>query len=403
MNEIHLISLAVTFALGLVNFIRFKDVLYPPVLQAFLWFSILLLYAMFGSFFISTTYRTYLVVMNGVISFSLGAFIITYKYKAEKTYREQKKLDNGRILFEVFFWIPIIVLPFVLYKAYQTGMGGPFEEFYTNIRYIRSTTDQAEQLGPLMYVSTLTYIAIGILLLFDVPNRSTKLIVSYAIAIAYIFGSMGRSFLVMLFTITLGILGMTRRTSTVLLFFGYMTIVLIVFFTVGYLLSKGASLDATFSDNALTMKDNFITYLISPLPAFDRYISVDRVWGMGENIFRTPIAVLEAIGFDVKAVSLVQDYVFVPIPTNVYTVYQPYYADFKEIGIVVIPFILGLMHGFLYRMADKGNFFFIFIFSLSLYPLLMQHFQDQYFNLMSTWIQYTFWLCLFFFFVYRKR
>ncbi len=403
MNEIHIIALAVTFTLGLMNFIRFKDVLYPPVLQAFLWFSILLLYALFGSFFISTTYRTFLVVLNGVISFSLGAFIITYRYKAEKTYREQKKLDNGRILFEAFFWIPIIVLPFVLYQAYQTGMGGPFDEFYTNIRYIRTTTDQTEQLGPLMYVSTLTYIAIGILLLFDLPNRRTKLIISYAVAIAYVVGSMGRSFLVLLFTITLGILGMTRRTSTVLLFLGYMALVLIAFVTVGYLLSEGAHPDATFSENALTMKDNFITYLISPLPAFDQYISVDRPWGMGEHIFRTPIAVLEALGFDVEAISLVQDYAFVPIPTNAYTVYQPYYADFKEIGIVAIPFLLGLLHGFFYKMADKGNFFFIFIFSISLYPLLMQHFQDQYFSLMSTWIQFTFWLSLFFFSVYRKR
>ena len=402
MNEIQLLTLAVIFSLGLLNFIRYKDVLYPPVIQAFLWFSVLVLYAFFGSQFIPITGKAYFIITNGVITFSLGAFIITFRYMPGKVQRKRKTLENGRILFETFFWLPIIALPLVLYKAYQTGLEGPFDDFYTNLRYAHSITERSQPLGPLIYLSTLSYITVGILLLFEVPNRWIRLVISYAVSIAYITGSMGRSFFVLLFTITLGILGITRKTNATLLFLGYAIIVLITFITIGYVLGKGATPDSTISENITTMRDSIISYMISPMPALDKYMSIDRPYGMGENIFRTPIAILAALGFEVKAVPLVQDFVFVPFPTNVYTMYQPYYADFKEVGIVVIPFILGLMHGFFYKMADKGNCFFIFIFSLSLYPLLMQHFQDQYCNLMSTWIQYAFWLSLFFFCMYRK-
>ncbi|PYT03367.1 MAG: hypothetical protein DMF60_18625 [Acidobacteria bacterium] len=110
---------------------------------------------------------------------------------------------------------------------------------------------------------------------------------------------------------------------------------------------------------------------------------------MGVNSFRTILAVLRALGFGTPYVPLVQPYVDIPMPMNVYTVYQPYFKDFGIGGILTL-FPLGLAHGFLYRKATVRNphAVYVFLFSLSLFPLSTQVFQDMYFSVLSTWIQY---------------
>jgi oligosaccharide repeat unit polymerase len=140
-------------------------------------------------------------------------------------------------------------------------------------------------------------------------------------------------------------------------------------------------------------------YVIGSLAAFDRlrHTTVTLAWG--DNVFRTVWAVLYSIGFDTKPVPLLQPYIKTPVLTNVYTVYQPYFLDFSYVGAVLIQFFLGLLHGHIYRRAVRGSAFFVALYGLSLYPLVMQFFQDQYLNLLSTWVQFAavfgmfVWIC----------
>jgi oligosaccharide repeat unit polymerase len=94
-----------------------------------------------------------------------------------------------------------------------------------------------------------------------------------------------------------------------------------------------------------------------------------------------------------------QPYIKTPVLTNVYTVYQPYFLDFSYVGVVLIQFFLGLLHGHIYKRAVSGSAFFVTLYGLSLYPLVMQFFQDQYLNLLSTWVQFAVvvgmfvWIC----------
>ena len=58
-------------------------------------------------------------------------------------------------------------------------------------------------------------------------------------------------------------------------------------------------------------------------------------------------------------------------------------------------FLLGSLHGWVFRQLKAGLPIIVVANALLFYALLMQFFQDQYFSLMSQWIQILFWTYLF--------
>jgi oligosaccharide repeat unit polymerase len=70
--------------------------------------------------------------------------------------------------------------------------------------------------------------------------------------------------------------------------------------------------------------------------------------------------------------------VTVPLPTNVYTAFEPYYADYGLVGMLVAMFVIGVGQTWLFWKAQAGRHLYIFLFAISLYPLVMVAFDDQY-------------------------
>jgi oligosaccharide repeat unit polymerase len=96
---------------------------------------------------------------------------------------------------------------------------------------------------------------------------------------------------------------------------------------------------------------------------------------------------------NIQPVALIKEFTYVPDLTNVYTVYEVYFRDFSYSGILIPPlFLVG--HYWLYRKALLFGGVWIFYYSASVYPLVMQFFQDQYFSILSLWIQVAFWFWL---------
>jgi len=175
---------------------------------------------------------------------------------------------------------------------------------------------------------------------------------------------------------------------------------------VGLALEKGGSLGTSLSENWPTMRESFLTYAVGGIPALGTYLhnrgpDVDLGW----NSLRTIFAVLRGVGFQTTAAPLVQPYVDIPIPYNVFTVYHPYTKDFGDIGAVAVLFVLGFFHAAVYRQATVRNphAMYVFLYAISLFPLVMQVFQDMYFSILSLWIQYGVWAFLFFVFLSERR
>jgi len=136
-------------------------------------------------------------------------------------------------------------------------------------------------------------------------------------------------------------------------------------------------------------------YILGPLAAFDWAINGGLPATGGGMTFRTPLALLSALGFDFQVIDLIQPWAPTKLAGNVYTVFTPYYRDFGILGVVFFLGLLGLLQGWVFRQAMNGQAVMIVANAVLFYALLMQFFQDQYFSLLSQWVQIVGWMMLF--------
>jgi oligosaccharide repeat unit polymerase len=79
--------------------------------------------------------------------------------------------------------------------------------------------------------------------------------------------------------------------------------------------------------------------------------------------------------------------VWIPLPTNVYTAFQPFYEDFGYKGIAFFATVYGVLFGWLYRKAHSGSSTSKCMYAYITVVLMLQFFQEQFFVTLSTIIQ----------------
>ena len=123
-----------------------------------------------------------------------------------------------------------------------------------------------------------------------------------------------------------------------------------------------------------------LTYIAGPLAAFDSVVQHPADFMISaSHTFQFPLrlaAALHLINYTKPPV--LDRFVFVPFPTNVYTVFKFYFLEFGTIGAVVLLFLVGLLHSLLYLKARQGGRFCTFLFAYSMYPVLMVIFDEVY-------------------------
>lgn len=123
-----------------------------------------------------------------------------------------------------------------------------------------------------------------------------------------------------------------------------------------------------------------LSYIVGPLAAFDKVVQhpADFVAG-ASHTFQFPLKLAAALHLtDYTAPPLIDKFVFVPFPTNVYTVLKFYFLELGVFGTVVLMFFVGLLHSLLYLKARRGGRFSTFLFAFSIYAVIAVIFDDAY-------------------------
>lgn len=385
-----LVACVILLGVAALNYFRFRDPLYPGFLQAIIWAMMTGLLTLSGDWFHPIAPSVTAMVVAGVIAFSSGAYYASYRFIPTKQLFPAISLGTRAWPLHAFLFASIAGLPWYLSIAWRLGTSGPTDDFFFNLRW--AATNEIDGFGLSAYFSTFSYALVCLYVIFGGGTNRALVWIAASTASIYAAFSSGRTSIVLLAVSTLGVLAISRRLHWSRAAGAFAATAIFAFVAVAYATGKGVRTDETFSNNLDTLFDSFVTYLLSAVPAFNQLVMYDKAPGFGEYTFRFFYAVAERLGASVTAVPLVQQYVYVPVATNVYTYLQPYYLDFRAFGVVVFPFIFGYIHSYSYVRASSGNRAHIFLYGLLCYPLVMQFFQDQYFNLLSTWIQY---LCIY--------
>lgn len=380
------------------NYLLHRDVMYPGFLQASLWFVAATLVVLFQGMFIPIADCVFVLLAAGVVLFSMGAFLGSYDHTP---YRTRNYIAEGTLpsRYAVGVLTVVVLVGLVLYvgRVRYLGSSGPSNSFFVNLRYAVSVNhEETGGIGGVQYFVMLAYVLAAVVILKrqGLPRPAvSRLLLGTTLLLGLVFGvlSSGRGPVLALMVVVLAIPAVLRLTSPAKTVTVLVLLSLLLFATVGLALGKGGTLGNTLSENWSTMRESFLMYTVGSIPAFGTYLdNRGPDVELGLNTFRSIVALLQALGFQTTAAPLLQPYIDVPLSTNVYTIYQPYIADFGPFGAPAVLFVLGFIQAALYRRATVRNphALFVFLFAVSLFPLVMQVFQDMYFSLLSMWLQY---------------
>lgn len=293
-------------------------------------------------------------------------------------------------------WLAQILVLIALPLAYQQAIHlADGDSIFTVLGYVKlrlALTENGESFGLLDYFTSLAFVLSSIQIYSYLAKKTSFLRLTLSVLISLQYGYLGTGRTLFLLLIILMVTPLI--TVKIIRFRGMAISVLLtifIFIFVATLTGKGISPDADFFENIASFLDNLRGYTIAPWLALSQFIKSWSGMDFGLNTFRFFVSVLHASGLtNIAPIALIRDYEYIPDPTNVYTVYEAYFRDFWYFGIFIPPiFLIG--HWWLYRKANRTGGVWVFYYSASIYPLVMQFFQDQYFSLLSMWIQFGFW------------
>ncbi len=359
-----------------------KNVLYPPFLLSMLWtfiFSFLILPIVKVD---TVGGDTLAVVTAAVMSFSLGAALIRTNCRAGFSTREMNVISKRILLL-----LCLAVLPAFYLEVGRLSLTGGMDGFLFSARTAlleALTNGESVYSNPIFNI--VPVLAIFTAFIFLIESRSwteDRFWILFSIAIAAIFSILttGRT---MLLELVLGLLGIyllkTSQTSAVRAWkvVRWPVLMFLVMFSLLVPITKKISNLKGGATEAIS--DYAFGYCVIPLAGFNYVLHHTSEYKYEPNhTFRDVLPFISSVsrlrfipGRDSD------DFVETPLPTNTYTAFKFYYVDFGLTGLLLTMFLIGIIQTWLFKRSMEGDHLYVFLFALSLFPLIMTAFDDQY-------------------------
>lgn len=332
---------------------------------------------------------------------SLGIWLPLFCLSSFMTYqlmdRSERKVSNisytldqtelSHQLFNLLLIISIVITPLYVKKIMDVVLMFGTEDFMSSVRTYSVYGDA--QLGLLNYSSVINK-ALMLVAVWGYP-RIKLWHVSWT-CIANLLNSlaiMEKGGILLVFFCIVFVLFMRKVISlrTIVL----LSLLVIVLFY-GFNLMRAED-DSDYQKNE-TLLGFFAMYVLSPPVA---YCEVVREISpqFGGHTFSLIYVFLNRFGFGPYVIfERLQDFVYVPMPTNVYTIFQPFFLDFGQVGVGVFAVVYGVVSGITYRLMRNGNDFGKCMYLYTAYILVLQFFQENVFTVNLHVIQLTFFVYL---------
>ena len=159
-------------------------------------------------------------------------------------------------------------------------------------------------------------------------------------------------------------------------------------------LNKSGQPGGSISENAVALTRSFQLYSLGGLVAFQNALDGSITAESQGRTYRALYAVARASGRDVELPRLVSQYAYTPAPTNVYTLYYPYFSDFGSIGVTVILGFLGFLFTCIYLAAAGGAGPFAAAYGIVFSYIVLSSADEYVFSLLSMICQAVLYLLL---------
>ena len=357
----------------------------PWFLTIAIWGLILGLYYLLDTDLYPITKQFYICFLLWLPIFCLCA-IATYMLSSRSDYgMTTGGIDFNKSLFLLFFGISLIITPLYVYRVIQIVTMFGTEDLMTNVRTLAV---YGEGQGILNYSAVINQ-ALFVVALWAHPRIPIWQIVVLGLAcLMNSLAIMEKGMMFFVFVSTMFVLFEKKviRIRTILTF----SILILILF---YIFNLGRAGEDSDYQKEETLFDFFTMYALSPPVAFCQ-LSPEVIPQFGTNTFETVYLFLQRFGADVVVKDKLQEFVFVPVSTNVYTIFQPFFIDFGYRGVAFFAAVYGCLCGFLYRLFRNGNGVGTCLYTYAVYVLLLQFYQENVFLSMVFVLQFAFFIVL---------
>ena len=313
------------------------------------------------------------------LSFFISTSLIIYNvlpHTEENNNKATTHIDMtplNKLVFNCLFWVSVVMTPLYMKKIYDVVLIFGTEDFMSSVREYAVHGDL--QLGVLVY-SNLINSALLIVSVWAYPHiKKWQLVwavmgcILNSLAIMEKGGLLLVAFCIMFVLFEKKIIKL--RTIAV---FGVFVLLLFYMFNI-----MRAKEDSDYQQNE-TLFGFIAMYILSPPVAYCE-LNIDIDTQFGANSLPLLYYYLNKFGFGTYAImERLQEFVYVPVCTNVYTAFQPYYQDFGQVGVAYFGAINGIICGLLYRYKQNGNDFAKCLYLYFAYVLALQFFQEYIFT-----------------------
>ena len=356
----------------------------PWALTIGIWALILGLYYLLDTDLYPITSQFYYCLIIWIPVFCISAFVTYIITPVNKITLVKKDSDStSLLLFNILFIISLIITPLYVYKVMQIVMMFSSEDLMSNIRTLAV---YGEGVGFLGYSNVLNQ-SLFVVAIWAYPRVPLWKIVVLAFAcLLNSLAIMEKGTIFFVFVCIMFVLfekRVIRMRSIVLA-----GIILVAFF---YIFNLARASEGSDYQKNETLLEFFAMYALSPPVAFCQ-LQPEVTPQFGTNTFETIYLFLKRFGEDVVVKDKLQEFVFVPISTNVYTLFQPFYIDFGHKGIALFATIYGFISGWLYRLHTASDGFGRCMYTYIVTVLVLQFYQENIFLSMVFVIQFTFFV-----------
>ena len=382
-----MIELIIIFSIMLIAFVVFKvgDIFSPWTITTGVWLAILLMFTQYGDMLYPLEEKFYYCVSLWVPIMSVSA-ILTYYSLPEKTITQQEMAQPIAVnhkFFMLFLIISITLTPLYLYQIYKVVSMFSTENLLTNLRILTLGENDDIGTGILKYVRAVNQ-TLFIMAVWRYPDIKKWQLYSIIIAnILCAIAIMEKGSIFFMLIVTVFVLYQKGKIKiSKIIIIG----VVLLFAFYGFNLLRSAKADPTENNSFL---DFFSLYVLSPSVAFGQ-VQEKLTEQFGSRTFAFFYAILSKLGIgNYVHEPMLQEFVMVPIATNVYTIFQPFYEDFGYKGIAFFATVYGVFTGWLYRLCRNGGAISKCFYAYVAEVLMLQFFQESLILSLSLLLQYT--------------
>jgi len=386
METILIIILAVVF-LAFVT-MKIGDVFSPWTITSAVWLAILVLYQFQGDLLdpLSDQFLNCVAIWFPILCISS---LVTYHVLpgTKGQVRSAEIPPMNRTIFTWLYVITIIITPVYVYQILKIAMMFNSADLLNNIRLLAVYGDQGYGFLQYSYVLSQVMVVVAFWQYPKIPLWQLISIVIVSLMSAFAIMEKGMMFFLFISVIfTLYEKRVIRMRSIVISVFS----IVVIFFLIN--LARDYT-EASESSDSMTFLDFFAIYILSPAAAFGK-VQEDLIPQFGSHTFYSIYIFLVRWGGDFVVYDKWQEFVWVPLPTNVYTVFQPFYQDFGYRGVGMFALFYGVVSGWCYRLMRNGNgvakCFYVYL----CYALVLQFYQENFILNMVSLLQFLFFIVL---------